>query len=147
MSKQKYNKNEFKEENATKFFSNERINRKFLSSLDSKNLKKLVSKNNTTANPTHKGQSQDRYALSSLSKTRQITERSERHPNIQTARSNTADRIEIKLERCDIEKKERSKSRSLSKMKKLKLKSPSKQLATNLWNAYFMDTLEKKEIK
>lgn len=32
-------------------------------------------------------------------------------------------------------------------MKKLKLKSPGKQLATNLWNAYFMDTLEKKEGK
>lgn len=31
-------------------------------------------------------------------------------------------------------------------MKKLKLKSPSKNLATNLWNAYFMDTLEKKDI-
>jgi len=26
-------------------------------------------------------------------------------------------------------------------MKKLKLKSPSKILANNLWNAYFMDTL------
>jgi hypothetical protein len=104
----------------------------------------MVCKNNTTTNPTQKGQSHDRYALSSLSKTRQITERSERHNNIQTARSNTADRIEIKLEKGDSEKKERSKSRSLSKMKKLKLKSPGKQLATNLWNAYFLDTLEKK---
>ena len=29
-------------------------------------------------------------------------------------------------------------------MKKLKLKSPNKNLAINLWNAYFMDPLEKK---
>lgn len=29
-------------------------------------------------------------------------------------------------------------------MKKLKLKSPSKNLAINLWNAYFMDPLQKK---
>lgn len=30
-------------------------------------------------------------------------------------------------------------------MKKLKAKSPGKNLAVNLWNAYFMDTLERKD--
>lgn len=44
----------------------------------------------------------------------------------------------------ETDRKDRSKSRSLSKMKKLKLKSPNKNLAINLWNAYFMDPLEKK---
>lgn len=95
MSKQKYNKNEFKEDNPVKFFSNEKISRKFLSSLDSKNFKKLKTNNPQTIRPN----TRERYTLTGLSKTRNVTERSERLNTIQTARSNTTERLETKVDK------------------------------------------------